>query len=237
MSVMGKFSDRIVVVGGAAGNVGRAVSADFYEAGASLALCDRHAEGLQQTYDGSDRVLVLEMDLASQESADLMVEDVLRTFGRIDAFVALTGGFSMGTPLHLISSKEWESMMRLNVSTLSNVCHALVPHMRERGYGKIVTVGARSALSGKALMGAYCASKATVIRLTETLSEENKHYGINVNCVLPSIVDTPQNRRDMPDSDFSTWVAPDALADVIVFLASDASRALHGAAVPVYGRC
>jgi NAD(P)-dependent dehydrogenase (short-subunit alcohol dehydrogenase family) len=234
---MGQFSDRIVVVGGAAGNVGRAVSKAFYEAGRSLALCDRDPQGLRKTYDGSDRVLVLETDLASPESADLMVRDVLGAFGRIDVFVALTGGFSMGTPLHLISSQEWESMMRLNVSTLSNVCHDVVPHMRERGYGKIVTVGARSALSGKALMGAYCASKATVISFTETLSEENKHYGINVNCVLPSIVDTLQNRRDMPDSDFSTWVSPDALADVIVFLASDASRALHGAAVAVYGRC
>ncbi|MBM3422874.1 MAG: SDR family NAD(P)-dependent oxidoreductase [Chlorobi bacterium] len=234
---MRQFSDRIVVVGGAAGNVGRAVSAAFYEAGASLALCDRHAGPLHQTYDGSERVLVLETDLASPESAGLLVADVLRVFGRIDAFVALTGGFSMGTPLHLISSQDWEYMMRLNVSTLSNVCHAVIPHMRERGQGKIVTVGARSALSGKALMGPYCASKATVIRFTETLSEENKHYGINVNCVLPSIVDTPQNRKDMPDSDFSTWVDPDALADVIVFLASDASRALHGAAVPVYGRC
>jgi len=232
-----QFSNRVILVGGAAGNVGKAVSAVFYEAGALLALCDHRAGELLYTYDKTERVLLLETDLASQESVDLMVADVLRAFGRVDAFIALTGGFSMGTPLHLISSQEWEYMMRLNVSTLFNVCHAVLPHMRERRQGKIVTVGARSALSGKALMGAYCASKATVMRLTETLSEENKHYGINVNCVLPSIIDTPQNRNDMPDSDFSTWVSPDALADVILFLASDASRALHGAAVPVYGRC
>lgn len=231
------FSNKVVLVAGAAGNLGKAVASAFYGAGALLALTDLHTGELLKTYDQPGRVLVLHSDLASPPSVEGMIGEVLRAFGRIDAVAALTGGFSMGTPLHLTSADAWAFMMTLNVSTILNICHAVVPGMRERGYGKIVTVGARAALSGKALMGAYTASKAAVIRLTETLSEENKHYGLNVNCVLPSIIDTPQNRKDMPDADFSTWVSPDALADVIMFLASDASRALHGAAVPVYGRC
>jgi NAD(P)-dependent dehydrogenase (short-subunit alcohol dehydrogenase family) len=110
-----------------------------------------------------------------------------------------------------------------------------VPHMLAQGYGKIVNVGARAALGGGKNMGAYSVSKTAVVRLTETLSDELKGSGINVNCVLPGTIDTPANREAMPRADFSRWVPPDALADVIVFLASDAARAVHGAAVPVYG--
>lgn len=232
---MGEFENRVVLVSGAAGNLGKAVASAFYDAGADLALCDLHPEPLLSAYPDSSRVMVLECDLLKQESTETMVRTVLDRFGRIDAVAALTGGFSMGGPLHETSVDDWEFMMRLNTATLFNIAHAVLPHMRRRREGRIVTVGARAALSGRARMAAYTASKAAVIRMTESMSEENKLYGINVNCVLPSIIDTPLNRRDMPDADFTTWVSPAALADVIMFLASDASRAIHGASIPVYG--
>jgi NAD(P)-dependent dehydrogenase (short-subunit alcohol dehydrogenase family) len=234
---MQDFTDKVVLIGGAAGNLGKSVSAAFRKAGAFLALTDIHAGLLSEIYGDAGRVRIIESDLAMPDDAVHMIEQVLQAYGKIDVFISLTGGFSMGYPLHESSPESWEFMMKLNVATLFNVCHAVVPHMRDRGFGKIVTVGARAALSGRALMGAYTASKAAVIRMTEALSEENKRYGINVNCVLPSIIDTPQNRRDMPDADFSTWVSPDSLADVILFLASQNARSLHGASVPVYGLC
>jgi NAD(P)-dependent dehydrogenase (short-subunit alcohol dehydrogenase family) len=108
--------------------------------------------------------------------------------------------------------------------------------MLERGSGRIVHVAARAGLSGGANMAAYSASKSALIRLVESLSAELRHKGINVNCVLPGTLDTPQNRQEMPNADYSKWVPVEALADVIAFLASDAARAVTGAAIPVYGR-
>jgi NAD(P)-dependent dehydrogenase (short-subunit alcohol dehydrogenase family) len=127
-------------------------------------------------------------------------------------------------------------MMDLNARTVFNCCRAVVPHLLSAGGGRIVNVSARAALRGVGTMGPYCASKAAVITLTEALSEELKDSGINVNCILPGTVDTPQNRTSMPDQDHARWVPLDALADVILFLSSDAARAVTGAAVPVYGR-
>jgi NAD(P)-dependent dehydrogenase (short-subunit alcohol dehydrogenase family) len=112
----------------------------------------------------------------------------------------------------------------------------LVPQLLGRGGGRIVTVGAAAAAKGVAQMGAYCASKSALVRLTESLSAELRDRNINVNCVLPSIIDTPDNRAAMPDADPARWVAPQALAEVIVFLASEGARAIHGAAIPVTGR-
>jgi NAD(P)-dependent dehydrogenase (short-subunit alcohol dehydrogenase family) len=126
-------------------------------------------------------------------------------------------------------------MMDLNAGTVLNMARAVVPHMLETGGGRIVNVAARAGLRGTARMGAYAASKSVVIRLTEALAEELKGKGINVNCVLPSIIDTERNRADMPDADPAKWVAPADLARVIAFLASDDARAIHGAALPVEG--
>ncbi|MBM3162961.1 MAG: SDR family NAD(P)-dependent oxidoreductase [Chlorobi bacterium] len=232
---MQDFTDRVVFVSGAAGILGNAVAAAFYEAGASLALCDRNPDTPGSSFDDAARVLVIESDLTDPASAEAAVARSVATFGHVDVLAAIAGGFAMGKPVHELPYEAWEYMMRLNAGTLFNSCHAVVPHMRRNGGGKIVTIAARAALSGKPGMAAYTASKAAVIRLTESLSEENKHYGINVNCVLPSIIDTPANRRDMPDADFGAWVSPRALADVIMFLASDASRAMYGASVAVSG--
>lgn len=234
---MQKRDNRVVFISGAAGNLGKAVADAFYEAGAILALADLHPGNLSGSYPDASRLLVLESDMTRLDSAEAAVEKVVAKFGRVDVLAAIAGGFAMGKPLHETSPDILEFMMGLNAGTMFNSCHAVVPHMRAGGKGKIITVGARAALSGKAGMAAYIASKSAVIRLTESLSEENKRYGINVNCVLPSIIDTPVNRRDMPEADFGAWVSPDALAEVIMFLASEASRAIHGAAIPVYGLC
>ena len=131
--------------------------------------------------------------------------------------------------------EQWNWMFRINVETLRNAVMAVVPLLRARGGGRIVNIGALGALSGQGAMSAYCSAKSTVMRLTESLSEELKGAGINVNAVLPSIIDTPPNREAMPDADFDQWVHPDQLAEVICFLASERARAVHGALLPVKG--
>jgi NAD(P)-dependent dehydrogenase (short-subunit alcohol dehydrogenase family) len=160
---------------------------------------------------------------------------VKKKFGGIDVVCNIAGGFDMGPAVHETSDALWSKLMDINVGTLLNVVRAVVPAMLEAGSGKIVNVGAMGGVAGKGNMGAYSASKSVVIKLTESMSAELREKGINVNCVLPSIIDTPPNRADMPNADFSKWVSPAALADVIVFLASDKARAIHGASVPVVG--
>ncbi|MCA9993461.1 MAG: SDR family oxidoreductase, partial [Anaerolineales bacterium] len=144
-------------------------------------------------------------------------------------------GFKMGTPVHETPLETWDAMLDLNARTVIYTGRAVIPYMLQQHSGKIINVAARAALAGKANMGAYIAAKSVVVRLTETMAAELASQGINVNCVLPGTIDTPQNRRAMPQANFSNWVAPEALADVICFLASPAARAIHGASVPVYG--
>jgi NAD(P)-dependent dehydrogenase (short-subunit alcohol dehydrogenase family) len=163
------------------------------------------------------------------------VEKALARFGRIDALCNLAGAFRMGSPVHETSAEDWQFLFDVNARTVLNTARAVVPHMLAAGGGKIVNVGAYAAQKGAERMGAYVASKSAVIRLTETMAAELRSRGINVNCVLPTIIDTPENRAAMPQADPRRWVAPQELAEVIVFLASDAARAIHGAALPVTG--
>ena len=141
----------------------------------------------------------------------------------------------MGASVHETADKDWDFMFNVNARTVLNMSRAVVPVMLKGGGGKIVNIGAFAAQKGAAQMGAYIASKSAVIRLTETMAAELREQNINVNCVLPTIIDTPENRAAMPKADAKRWVAPQDLAQVIVFLASDAARAIHGAALPVTG--
>ena len=147
----------------------------------------------------------------------------------------IAGGFRMGEAVHETSDETWNFLFDINARTLLHAVRAVVPHMMAAGGGKIVNVGAFAAQKGVAQMGAYVASKSSVIRLTEAMAAELREKNINVNCVLPTIIDTPENRAAMPNADPKRWVAPADLANVIVFLASDAARAIHGAAIPVTG--
>jgi NAD(P)-dependent dehydrogenase (short-subunit alcohol dehydrogenase family) len=225
-----------VVVTGAAGNLGRAVAAAFAQQGVNLVLLDVQRDSLQQSYgaETAQRMLV-PVNLLEQGQVQAAVDAAVARFGRIDVLCNLAGGFRMGEAVHTTQDTTWDWLMDLNARTLLHMARAVVPHMLAKGGGKIVNVGAASAQRGVAHMGAYCASKSSVIRLTEAMAGELREQNINVNCVLPTIIDTPENRAAMPDADPARWVAPQDLANVIVFLASGAARAVHGAAVPVAG--
>jgi NAD(P)-dependent dehydrogenase (short-subunit alcohol dehydrogenase family) len=234
------FSNQIVMVTGATGNLGQAVARAFHTAGAHLVLVDRRAEQLPALFpelaDSSEHLLIGSVDATDAGSVDQVIRTVLERFGRIDVLANVVGGYRAGTPVHETPLEAWDFMLNLNARTAFVLSRSVVPGMLEQGSGRIVHVAARAALSGGATASAYSASKSAVVRLVESLAAELKHDNINVNCVLPGTIDTPQNRESMPKADFSRWVSPDAIADVILFLASDAARAVSGAAVPVYGK-
>lgn len=234
------FSNRVVMVTGAAGNLGVAVSRAFQASGAHLVLLDRGADRLPKLFpelaDSPAHFLATGVDLNDADAVTRAVEEAINRFGRIDALVNTAGGYKAGTPLHETSPGDWEFLMNLNARSVFTACRAVVPQMLKQGTGRIVNVASRAALSGDANAAVYSASKSAVVRLTESMAAELKGAGLNVNCVLPGMIDTPQNRRAMPGADISTWVAPDALAEVILFLASDSARAINGAALPVYCR-
>ncbi len=233
------FSGRVVLVTGAAGNLGRAVARSFHLAGARAVLADRESSRLQQAFPdlkGSrDHLLVEGVDLTAPGSLDGIVARAVGQFGRLDILVNAVGGFRAGAPVHETPLETWDMLLDLNLRTSLVAARAVIPVMIRQQYGKIVTVAARAAGAGAANMAAYSAAKAAVVRLTESMAAELKGSGINVNCVLPGTLDTEQNRQERPGANHSTWVAPDAVADVILFLASDAARAVVGASVPVFG--
>jgi NAD(P)-dependent dehydrogenase (short-subunit alcohol dehydrogenase family) len=229
-----RFKGKNVLVTGAAGNLGKAVAAGFAAEGAALVLFDIDEKTLRAAYPSGNHLLV-PVNLLDPASVAAAVDTALKKLGRIDVLANIAGGFRMGDPVHATPVDTWRLMIELNAGTVMNMARAVVPGMLAAGGGKIVSIAATAGLGGKPDMGAYAASKAAVIRLTESMAGELRDKGINVNCVMPSIIDTPQNRADMPSADPKKWVAPSALAEVIMFLASDAASAVHGAAVPVVG--
>lgn len=229
---------RTVMITGAAGNLGRAVAARFArEPGTRLVLVDRSADALRSAFGADDtgRAL-LQADLLAADSIEAATRTAVERFGGLDALAHLAGGFRMGEAVHETSTATLEAMLDLNVRTFLHTAHAVVPQLLARGGGRIAVVAAGAALRGAAQMGAYTAAKSAVLRLVESMSAELKDRDIAVNAVLPSIIDTPENRRAMPEADASRWVTPEALADVIAFLLSDAARAVHGVGLPVSGR-
>ena len=220
---MNDFNGKRVVVTGAAGVLGGAVADAFHEANADVTGID--------IVETSPTYRSIVADLIDPDDARRAADKI----GHIDILANIAGGFTMGESVAETTDETWDFMFNLNARTVLNMVRAVVPRMRDRGAGKIINIGARAALRGTGAMGAYCASKSVVLRLTESLADELKANGINVNCILPSIIDTPRNREDMPKANFSSWVAPDEVAAVVMFLASDAANAIHGASIPVEG--
>ncbi|MCW5889066.1 MAG: SDR family oxidoreductase [bacterium] len=230
------FTDRVVAITGAAGALGRVVAQAFAARGAQLVLVDQRREALTDVFGAAAAGrLLAPTDLLDAAEVERTVREATARFGRLDVLCNVAGGFRMGDPVHATDDATWRFLFDVNVTTLVHAVRAVVPVMLQGGGGRIVNVGAFGAQRGAAGMGAYTAAKSAVQRLTEAMAAELREQGINVNCVLPSIIDTPANRAAMPDADPRRWVAPEDLAAAIVFLASPAARAIHGAALPVTG--
>ncbi|MCS7178544.1 MAG: SDR family NAD(P)-dependent oxidoreductase [Anaerolineae bacterium] len=236
---MWDFSDRVVMITGAAGNLGSAVARAFHSAGAHLVLVDRAPDRLPAMFpeltNSPDHYLATSMDLMDADAAEQMVQEARQRLGRIDVLVHTVGGYRGGQPVHETPLETWQDLFDLNVRTALTVTRAVVPVMVAQRAGRLVYVAAKAGLEGGKHTAAYSAAKSALLRLMESLAAELRGTGITVNGVLPSTIDTPQNRAAMPKADPTRWVKPEAIADVILFLASDAARAVHGAAIPVYG--
>ena len=231
------FSNKVVLVTGAAGGLGSAVCHFFKKMDAKVIAVDLEVSLLEAVF-GSDKedFFLFSVDLTERDQTKSVFERILIDHDRIDIVCNIAGGFAMGEPVHEMSDSKWDFLFDLNLKSILHTSSVLVPNMIKNGGGKIINVGARAALSGVGSMGAYTASKSAVIRVTEAMAEELLKENINVNCILPGVIDTPTNRAQMPDADFSSWVDPSHIAEVIGFLCSEKSISINGASVPVYGR-
>lgn len=238
----GELAGKVTVITGATGNVGRAVARRFAAEGARLVLVGRSQDALSALASAlaaelNAECLPLVADVGDPAAVDALVSRVERDYGQIDALVHTVGGYEAGVPVTAGDLDLLDRLWTLNVRPVYITCGRVAHHMVERGVaGKIVVVLARSGLKGSTNHAPYTASKAAAQRIMESLSAEVREKGINVNGVLPSTIDTPENREAMPKADFSKWVSVDDLANTIAFLASDQANAIHGASIEVYNR-
>ncbi|NDJ33519.1 MAG: SDR family NAD(P)-dependent oxidoreductase, partial [Chloroflexi bacterium] len=231
---------KVVVITGAAGAIGSVTARVFAEAGARVTLIDVREDRLyEQCEDLASKFgaqLVPNIDATDLGSVEHMVQQVLDKHGSIYGLINVAGGFRSGSPVHETDLKTWELMINLNARSVFVASHAVIPHIIEGGQGgRIANFSAKPALSAGKGNSAYAASKAAVLRLTESMALELKKHRINVNAVLPGIVNTPANREAMPDADHDSWVTPQQVAYVLRFLFSDEAVAVNAAGIPVTG--
>lgn len=231
----------IIVVSGAAGVLGSALVSQFIAEGSKVAAVDipQAASRLNSfVAQYGDAYLPVPLDVLDGNAWRDALTTIEEKLGAPDGAALVAGGFTWTGPMHAAADDAWEAMMGMNAATVHASLRALLPGMVSRKKGSIIAVGSRAAINptSGAGMAAYTASKAAVTALVQAVAAEVLEHGVRVNAVLPSIIDTPRNRTDMPNVDFSKWVTPDSLAGVISFLLSDAGRDISGALVPVYGR-
>jgi NAD(P)-dependent dehydrogenase (short-subunit alcohol dehydrogenase family) len=229
--------DKVALITGATGGVGPAVAHSMAETGARLVLTARHNEALVELSKElslpPERCMTQPADLADPGAVQTLVNDTLARFGRVDILIAVAGGWRGGTLVAETSIETLDWLWRTNLLTAFNITRAVLPSMQAQGWGRIVTLAARSALSGQARSGAYAASKAALLALTQSIATETRTQGITANTLLISTADTTANRTAMPTADSSRWVAPKQIAATIRFLCSDEAAAISGAAIPI----
>jgi len=236
------LEEKVVLVTGATGTLGRVVVERLLRKGAMVTVLYRTRERFEElvSFLGvlSNTLKGVQGDATDEASVGNFVRFAIETHGRIDALVNLVGGYSGGSDVSETDQSLWDHMLELNLKSAFLCSKAVLPQMISQNYGKIVNVAARTAVERgrRSKSGAYAVAKAGVIVLTETMAEELRKLDINVNCIMPSTIDTPGNRRDFPKADFSRWVDPRDVAEVILFLISDASKTISGSSMPVYGK-
>ncbi len=226
-------SGTLVLITGANGGLGRHVTNTFLEAGATVAGASRSIRNEDFPHA---RFRAFPAELSSSSAAQALVAAVTARLGRIDALVHLVGGFAGGSSIAETDDVVLEEMLGVNLRPAFYMAKAVLPGMREAGAGRIVMIGTRAALEPQAGTAAYAASKAALLALVRSIALEYKPYGITANAIVPGTIDTPANRAAMPRADFSTWVDPGRIAEVALWLVSDAAAAVTGAWIPVYGR-
>jgi NAD(P)-dependent dehydrogenase (short-subunit alcohol dehydrogenase family) len=232
------LSGRVALITGAGAALAGAVTDAFLRAGASVVAAGRSAPPPPafEAADVAGRWMGVSADLAGEAGAGELVQATVARFGRLDILAHLVGAWSGGADVPETTPAAWDEAVAANLRTAFLMCRAVIPQMRSQGYGRILTFGSRTILRPARGQAAYSTAKAGVVALTQSVAEEEKDRGITANSLLPSVIDTPANRKAMPSADPSRWVRPDHLAGLMVMLASEAGAAITGAAIPVVGR-
>jgi NAD(P)-dependent dehydrogenase (short-subunit alcohol dehydrogenase family) len=229
------FSNKLVLVTGGTGALGRAV-VDAFSASNALSvvtyISDREVESAMARMKIAD---LIKADITKEDQVIKLVSGVVKKHGRIDVLVNVVGGYLGGKKVSELEANEWDKMMNLNLRSSFLISKHVLPVMVRAKQGKIVHISSRTGLKSSGYDSAYAASKSGLIRLVESISEEEKEHGINANCVLPSIIDTDANRKAMPNADSSKWVKTRDVANLVLFLCSEEAKAINGAAIPAYG--
>jgi NAD(P)-dependent dehydrogenase (short-subunit alcohol dehydrogenase family) len=232
-------ANSLAIVTGGTGALGSRVAHHFTHAGVSVAIPVRSEKALTALPSAleplKEKLYLRRADLTSERETKQFVHDVVDRFGRIDYLVAAAGGYAGGKKVEQTPPDEWEKQLSLNLTSLFLMCRAVLPHMRERGFGRIVTIAAMPALTSGAERAAYAVSKRGVISLTEAIADEVKRTGITANAIAPSIIVTEANRDSMPDAETSWWVTPDEIATLVLFLCSPDARSLSGNVIKAFG--
>jgi len=236
------LSGKVAIVTGATGALGRVVTKMLLSEDAHVVSTfrsdDKRSELGDFVGEGSTMLTNIQTDVTDEKSVRAMFQKVNELYNRLDILLNIVGAYKGGADVADTKESDWDFMMNVNLKSAFLCCKTVLPYMQKQNYGKIVNVSSRTAIEKRyrSKSGAYAVSKAGVIVLTETLAEEVKKYDINVNCIVPSTIDTLDNRRNFPDADFSKWVKPEQIAKVILFLVSDDSKTISGASIPVYGK-
>ncbi len=233
------FSGKVVLVAGGTGGLGQAVSLAFLERGANVAvswIVESEFQALTKSAsDHASRLTGFHVDVTNPQQAQSLVGQILSRWNRLDVLVNTVGGYAGGIPLWDLQPQVFEQMLDLNLRAAYALARAVVPQMIARKSGAIVNVAAKAAWDHAAGASAYAASKAAAVALIDSLSADLLGTGVRANSILPSIIDTEANRKAMPKADFAKWPKPEDIAKVILFLASDEARVIHGASIPVFG--
>jgi len=224
---------KLVLVTGATGGLGASVTQVFLDSGATVVGTSRK---IRQSHFSSPGFTAIPAELSTPEGARVLVDQVVARFGKIDVLAHTVGGFAGGPAIAETDDATFQRMFDLNLSSAFYLLRAALPAMRKAGNGRIIAIGSRAALEPGAGVGAYSASKAALVSLIRTVALENKDVGITANVILPGTMDTPMNRKAMPNADFSKWVQPANVARLVAWLASDAGTDVNGAAIPIYGK-
>ena len=235
------FHDKIVLVTGGTGGLGREVTTAFLEAGATVTVTFQRAEEFDAVAAAAKQIGAappegVSVDVTDAPAVEKCVAEIVAKHGRLDILVNTVGGYAGGKNLWEVDARTYDQMLGLNLKAGFVLARAVVPVMIQQDRGWIVNIASKAALDHGAGGALYAASKAGALAMIDSLAAEVKPHNINVNSVLPSIIDTPTNRKAMPGADFSKWPKPEEIARVILFLCSEDARVIHGAAIPVYGK-
>ncbi len=231
-------ADKVTLITGAGGALGSIVSHRFMDAGARLVICDVLGHKMEEMGRefGGERCIAERIDVTDAAQVQGLVRRALERFGRIDILLNIAGGHFGAGPVAELSEEDFDKALSVNLKSVFLMCRAVVPQMVTQRWGRIINVGARAGLSGRARAAAHAASKGGVILLTEALAEEVRDHGVTANVIVPGFLDTPANRKAEPGADFSRWVPPEHVAEMMLFLCSQEAQSITGARITVFNR-